>query len=262
MAPAISVNDFPSTKFKSIWNDGICYDEVNSIINHKKGSSEDSKWMINFRNNFKNNLVKHKDKLNNNTRDKRCRDLYYIIYDILHKHKNLRNYDDNTYDPIKKGIKSYIDSAFIPLSFASCLSILYKEDDYKHSDIQDKKYIDDLCEDVKYIENNITKINSSSHCKEIKEHILGRNSSLQAKNISGKYSDILKHYNFSSFDELNGIIEKIKCNSDENTERSVLTSDPQEKSQLSEEHVPMVIIFSLLGILPMCFFLYKVRSSL
>ncbi|SBT02915.1 PIR Superfamily Protein [Plasmodium ovale curtisi] len=257
MATVISVNDFPSTQFKSIWNDGICYDEVNSIINHKKSSSEDSKWIINFQNCFKNNLEKHKDKLINNTPDKRCRDFYYIIYDILYQLKNLINYNDHTYNTIKETIKRYIDSACISLRFPNCLSSINKEVDYEHSDIQDKKYIDDLCEDIKYIHSNIIHINSSSHCKEIKDHILGRNSSAQAKLISGKYSDILNHYKFSSFDELNGIIKEIRCNSDENTEQSALTRDSQETSQLSDEPVPMVVIFSLLGILPVCFFLYK-----
>ncbi|SBS90462.1 PIR Superfamily Protein [Plasmodium ovale curtisi] len=257
MATVISVNDFPSTKFKSIWNDGICYDEVNSIITQKKRLTDAYSWVMSFKKNFKDNLENHQVEIKKHELEKRCRDLYYIIYDILYQLKNLINYNDHTYNTIKETIKSYIDSACISLRFPNCLSSINKEVDYEHSDIQDKKYIDDLCEDIKYIHSNIIHINSSSHCKEIKDHILGRNSSAQAKLISGKYSDILNHYKFSSFDELNGIIKEIRCNSDENTEQSALTRDSQETSQLSDEHVPMVVIFSLLGILPVCFFLYK-----
>ncbi|SBT02994.1 PIR Superfamily Protein, partial [Plasmodium ovale curtisi] len=253
----ISVNDFPSTKFKSIWNDGICYDEVNSIIAQKKGITDAYSWVMSFKKKFKDNLENRQIEIKKHELEKRCRDLYYIIYDILHKLKNVIDYDDSLYNNISDTIKGHINSTFINLSYLSCLSVANKGDDYAHENINDRKYIDDLCEDVKYIENNIREINSSSQCKQIEKNILERKGNMQATLNSGKHSDIPKHYKFSSYDELDNIIRKINCTSDSKTEQIAFKGYSQETPQLSVEHIPMVVIFSLLGFLLACFFLYK-----
>lgn len=217
--------------------------------------------MENVKKKFSINLEQHKVKIKENTLEKRCRDLYYLIYDKLYQLKKLIVHS-SIYDAIKEAIMNNIDSAFLNVRYPSCLSVTNKEDYYKHIDIKDSKKVDDLCEDVKYIDSNIIDINRSSECEQIKEHIYGRNNDLKTTYNSGKYSDILKHYKFLSFDELDSIIEKIKCNSDANTEQAALKGGSQEISQLSVEHLPMAVIFSFLGILLIFFFWYKVRSSL
>ncbi|SBT73785.1 PIR protein [Plasmodium ovale] len=253
---SISVDELPSNKFGSIWNEGICYNEVNDIIADKKGPVHAFRWKENVREKFSINLEEYKVKIKDNTLEKRCRDLYYLIYDKLYQLKKLSGYS-NIYDSIKAAIMNNIDSAFLNIRYPSCLSVTNKEDYYKHIDINDSKRVDDLCEDIKYIDNNIIRINSSSECKQIKEHIYGRNNSLKTTYNSGKYSDILKHYEFLSFNKLDSIIEKIKCNSDANTEQTALKGDSLEIPQLSVEHLPMAVIFSFLGILLIFFFLYK-----
>ncbi|SBT57068.1 PIR Superfamily Protein [Plasmodium ovale wallikeri] len=248
--------ELPSKKFNNIWNEGICYSEVNNIITDKKDSVDAFRWVKNVEKNFSDNLKKQKVIIDDNTLEKRCRDLYYLIYGILNQFKNLRNYG-HIYNGIKVTVKSHINSAFINLKYANCMMNDTKENYYEQANLKDKKYIDDICEDIKYIDSNISDINSSSKCKEIKEHILEKNSSLRTTYNPESDSDILKYYKFKSLDELDNIIKKIKCTPNGDTEQLELTGGSHEASQLSG-HIPIIFIFSFLGFLPMCLFLYKV----
>ncbi|SBS94338.1 PIR protein [Plasmodium ovale] len=255
MATSISADELPSKKYKNIWNKGICYSEVNNVITDKKDLVDAYRWVENVQKNFSNNLKQQKDIIDDKTLEKRCRDLYYLIYGILNQLKNLRNYD-HIYNGIKVTVSSHINSAFINLKYANCMMNDTKEKYYAQANIKDKKYIDDICEDIKYIDSNISDINSSSKCNEIMQYIVEKNSSLKTTYNSERDSDILKYYEFKSLDELDNIIKKIKCTSNGDTEQLELAGSSHEASQLSG-HIPMIVIYSFLGFLPLCLFLYK-----
>ncbi|SBS94843.1 PIR protein [Plasmodium ovale] len=263
METSISVNDLPSKKFNNIWDEGICYSEVNNIITRKKSPEEAYKWIGNFQKNFSNNLEKHKDKINNNTRNKRCRDLYYIIYDILYQLKRLEGYN-SIYSGIKENIKGFINSAFMNYSlrdsgYMNCLPASINEADYEYGNGKDKKYIDDLGEDITYIEKNIDQINSSHECSKIKayleEEFYTRNRIYQLNNEI--YEKILGYYEKNNFDSFKDIIAKIECTTSEDSQQKVHLDDSETRLDFLPSHIIILPILFLLGFLLIFSFLCK-----
>ncbi|SBT57066.1 PIR Superfamily Protein [Plasmodium ovale wallikeri] len=256
----ISVSDLPSKKFNNIWDEGICKSEVTDIITHKKVPDAAYTWVANFGKNFKVNLDKHQVDINDNTLEKRCRDLYYIIYDILYKLKNLEGYKNNTYDSIKETIKGYINSAFINKRYWSCVPASINEADYEYAKIKDKKYIDDLGEDVTYVENNIDDINSSHECSVIKlyleQEFRTRNDSYNLDNET--YTKIIQYYKKSNFDSLKDIIEKINCNTGGDFQVEEHLVDQETPVNSFPLNIVIVPVLSLLGFILIIYFLYKV----
>ncbi|SBT55979.1 PIR Superfamily Protein [Plasmodium ovale wallikeri] len=255
----ITLNELPSKKFGNIWNEEICYDEVNNIITHKKGTGDAYKWLTNFGKKFKINLEKHQVNINDNTLEKRCRDLYYIIYDILYQLKNLEHYEYSTYNTIKETIKVYIRSAFINIGYASCLPDSINEADYEYANVKDKKYIDDFCEDITYIEKSVNQINSSHECNEIKVYLEEEfNKRNQTYNLKKElYAKILEYYKKNNFDSLKDIIAQIKCTTGENVQEKELLDDPETPVDSSHWHSIVAPVLSLWGFLLIFIFLYK-----
>ncbi|SBS91763.1 PIR protein [Plasmodium ovale] len=255
----ITLNELPSKKFGNIWNKEICYDEVKNIITHEKGTADAFKWVANFRKEFKINLEKHQVNIKDNTLEKRCRDLYYIIYDILYQLKNLKHYEDSTYNTIKETIKVFIRSAFINVRYASCLPDSINEADYENANVKDKKYIDDLGEDITYVENNIKKINSSNECNEIKVYLEEEfNKRNQTYNLNTElYAKILEYYKKNNFDSLKDIIAQIKCTTGGNVEEREPLDNPENQVDSFPLHNLIVPVLSILGFLLIIFFLYK-----
>ncbi|SBT83595.1 PIR protein [Plasmodium ovale] len=255
----ISVDELPSKKYKNIWDEGICYSEVNNIIAHKKIPAEAYKWIGKFQKNFKNNLETHHVEINNNTREKRCRDLYYIVYDILYKLKNLRGYDDINYNAIKSAIKHYINSEFINKGYASCLPDSINEADYEYPNVKDKKYMDDLVEDIIYIEQKTNEINRSLECNGIKKYFEGELSKIKLlyEADEQKYKKILQYYKQDNFDNLINIIEKIRCNTVEDFRETRDIENEETEVDFLPLHIFIASILSLFGFLLIFFFLYQ-----
>ncbi|SBT55993.1 PIR Superfamily Protein [Plasmodium ovale wallikeri] len=260
MTTSISVNELPSKKFNNIWDEGICKSEVTDIITHKKGPEAAYTWMKNFRKEFTENLEKHQAYINDDAIEKRCRDLYYIIYDILYELKNLENYEDSTHNTIKETIKGYIRSAFINKNYWICLSSLFNEDYYEHVNLKNKKYIDNLCEDISYIEKNINQINSSLECSGIKVYIEEefRRHKLTYNLDNEVYTKILEYYKKSNFDSLKDIIEKIKCTTGVELQETALLGNQETPVDSIPLHIFIAPILSLCGFLLIFLFLYKV----
>ncbi|SBT52465.1 PIR Superfamily Protein [Plasmodium ovale wallikeri] len=255
--------DIPSIKYKDIWNDGICYNEINEIIVHNKDPQDADTWTNNFRTQFYTFLEMRADKFFNYNPKKRCRDLYYILYYILYKIKNLRDYEES-YENIKLAIKNYMDSALGIHDYAICIRDSFNEDCNNYNKIEEgnKKKIDDLCEDIDYTKKNYDKINKSSECAEIKKHIDHQYETLKEvyNANSQKYSDVLGYYEFTSFNELDNIIKKIQCSSDGNLHASAQALNPDRMSSLSGGQISIILFLSLFGCLLVCFFLYKHTS--
>ncbi|SBT00778.1 PIR protein [Plasmodium ovale] len=259
MATDITVNELPSKQFNSIWNEGICYNEVTDIITNNKIPSETYRWMDNFRKVFKVNLEKHQVNIKDNSLEKRCRDLYYIIYDILYKLKNLKEYTHEIYNPIKLGIKRFIDSAFIGIQNGSCLSFSINEVDYENVNIMNKKYIDDLGEDITYIEKKMNEVNRSIECNALKKYLEGE--IIRIKSIyetdPENYKKILQYYKQDNFDHFENIIGKIKCTSG-NAQETALMENKDVSVNFLPLHIFIVPFLSIFGFLLIIFFIYKV----
>ncbi|SBT52673.1 PIR Superfamily Protein [Plasmodium ovale wallikeri] len=255
----ISLNEFPSKKFNNIWNDGICFHEVNNIITHSRNLAEAYTWMRNFQKNFSSHLEKNKVIIQNNTLEKRCRDLYYIVYDVLYKLKIFKENTQATYNPIKSGIKTLIDSAFLNIGNGSCLSSLIHEVDYESANVMKKKYVDDLGEDITYIEPKIDEINRSLECDTVKTYLEAE--ILKIKLIYEEnpenYKKILQYYKKDNFDHFEKVIAKIKCTSEKAQEKT-LSENQETPANSSPLHIFLVSNLSLFGFLLIFFFLYKV----
>ncbi|SBT73131.1 PIR protein [Plasmodium ovale] len=263
MATDISVNDLPSKKFNKIWENGICYNEVNDIITYNKSQVEAFTWKGNVQKNFSNHLGKLKAQIKENTLEKRCRDLYYLLYGILYQLKNLKDYD-TIYIGIKDTIKNHINSAFMNAAitdrgYADCLVAANDEKDYEHATIKNKKHIDDLCEDFIYIEKNINQINSSHECSKIKVYIEDEfNTRNNTYNLNKElYAKILGYYKKNNFDSFKDIIAKIKCTTTEDSQARAHLDGVEFQLDFLPFHNIIVPILSLLGFLLIFFFLYK-----
>ncbi|SBT00384.1 PIR Superfamily Protein [Plasmodium ovale curtisi] len=263
MATGISVDELPSKKFNNIWNEGICYSEVNNIITDKKDLVDAFRWVENVKKKFSNNLKQQKGIIDDNTLEKRCRDLYYLIYGILYQLKNLKDYN-TIYTGINGAIKNHINSAFINASFtdkgyANCLVVANEEDDYEHATIKNKKYIDDLCEDAIYVEKNINQINSSHECSKIKLYLGDEfNTHNNTYNLNKEfYAKILGYYEKDNFDSFKDIIAKIKCTTSDDFQVRANLDGLESRLDFLPFHIIIVPILSLLGFLLIFFFLYQ-----
>ncbi|SBS91720.1 PIR Superfamily Protein [Plasmodium ovale curtisi] len=243
--------DIPSIKYKDIWNEGICYNEINEIIEQNKSPQDADTWTHNFRTQFYTFLEIRADKFFNDNTKKRCRDLYYILYYILYNIKLLQNYEQS-YDNIKQSIKNYMDSALKIHDYAICIRDALNEDCNHYNKIEEvnKKNIDDFCEDIYFVNTHHESINISIECREIQGYIKYKISSLNSiyTDKDNKYSEILNFYNFTSFNDFNNITQKIKCKN-EGAESFSITQDKSDISQSNEINKSIFPILSLSGVL-------------
>ncbi|SBS81997.1 unspecified product [Plasmodium ovale curtisi] len=211
----ITINDLLSRKFNNFWKEGIYYEEVNKIITEGKSPGDTKKWISNFETKLKSFLVTHVNELKDKNPKKRCRDLYYVIYDILHKIKKLRGYDES-----------------------------YKDIDYVQDNIENKKKIDDLGEDVNYVSEKIDQINRSPQCNKIKLKLETDCSTLKEiyKADFSEYLDILQYYNEKNFDNFDSTISKITCSTTGNVKKEHL-QDTDGSLNFSTLHIFLITPF-------------------
>ncbi|SBS93737.1 PIR Superfamily Protein [Plasmodium ovale curtisi] len=260
MESSISKGDIPSIKYKDIWKDSISYNEIIEIIHNQKEPYHANQWISNFRTKFNSYLEEYVNKLSDKNPQKHCRDLYYLLEDVIHKIKFLPGYD-KSYDFIKKSIKNTMDTELKNNGYILCVKDAFNEFDINYNEIyiKNKKKIDDLCENINYTNKNYGKINNSSECAEIKKHIDHQYEILREVHNSNpaKYSDVLAYYEFTSFNDLENIIKKIQCVSGENLHASAQGYNSDGIPSLSGVHIFLLLVLSLFGSFVPCFFLYK-----
>ncbi|SBT56980.1 PIR Superfamily Protein [Plasmodium ovale wallikeri] len=254
----IRESDLPSKRYKDVWNEGICYDEVNGIINEEKEPSEADKWMKNYQTKFTITLDEHIDGFKKNNPKKRYRDLYYILNVIFYRIKLIDKYS-SFHDFIEETIRGYTKNILRVYDKDNFHENPINVSNYNQVEIENSKKIDNLCEDIDYIDKNIEQINSSSQCQNIQSFIQQENQELKAiyEDSSDKYSYILQFYNYPSFNHFENIIQKIYCKSHVSDARSPEVHDSDVTYQNLRKHITALSILSPLGILLIGFFLIK-----
>lgn len=211
-------------------NEQIHYQEIVQNIESETFISEDKfrpttlhKYLEKFTNNYVDTWLDSNEK-------KRCRDLNNILDSIIKRIKNKITYVES-YNLIIDYINNYATS-HLRINTHGCKRESKLSTHY--DDIEYMKKIDYLCEDIDYIKNRISKINSIK-CEEIENYIEQQISELGKiyRTSDNKYSDILGYYSFKSFDDFNSISENLKYKCKEGTVISTLTGYQGEMSQHS-----------------------------
>ncbi|SBS99849.1 Pv-fam-c protein [Plasmodium ovale curtisi] len=244
--------------YKDVWNEGICYNEVNGIINEEKEPSEPDKWMDSYQTKFTINLDQHIDGFRTNNPKKRYRDLYYILNIIFYRIKLIDNY--NTFhDLIEETIRGYKENILRVYDKDNFLQNTINVSKYNQVEIENNNKIDNLCEDINYFDKNMEQINSISQCQYIQSFIEQQNQDLKViyEDSSDKYSYILQFYNYSSFNQFEKIIQKIDCKSHISYAHSHEMHDSDVTYQILRKHITALSILSPFGILLIGFFLIK-----
>ncbi|SBT55904.1 PIR Superfamily Protein [Plasmodium ovale wallikeri] len=246
MTNDIRKNDLPSIKHYNVLKECMHYNDIIDAIDKNKSTVVANNWSDNFRTYSSSYLDKYPDDTSNNS-GKRCRDLIYLLEYIKTR---------ITVSPIFDGQNDYMLSN-IDNFVKSLKSYGYEEcpinlTEHKTLYTQNRRKLDDLCEDITYINEKINEINNSSQCTDIKDHIIEQRRSVREKYdlSSYEYFDILKYYSYETFENIESTIGKIKCK----THNSVAS---EGTSQSSGEHTPILIVLPLLGIVLISFLLYK-----
>ncbi|SBT74285.1 hypothetical protein, conserved [Plasmodium ovale] len=257
MTTGISTDDLPSKKYDKELKKGIHYNVIDKNIESTTFTPEDQFWSTTMKQYLEDYINSNVDNWTNSNEGKRCRDLNHILNSIIKKIKTKKSYKPS-YDLVE----GYINSAAtysLQVQTKKCFRDL--KDNYDLDNIENKKKIDDLCEDVAYINGKVSKINVD-HCKEIENYITQRITSLKKvyMSASSKYSHILNYYDFTSFDDFNSITGKLKSKCQEGIGGASLTSDDGETSEHSGRSASIIAVTSLSGILSSALLLYKTTS--
>ncbi|SBT58400.1 PIR Superfamily Protein [Plasmodium ovale wallikeri] len=244
MTNDISKDELPSIKHYNVLKKCMHYNDIIDAIDKNKSAEADN-WSNNFIRYARGYLDKYPVDAPNNS-NKRCRDLAYFLEDIKTRIKASQIFKGENSVMIGN-IDNYLQKMLMSEGYSDCpmnspdVNTLYTEN---------IKQLDDLCEDISYINKNTHKINNSSQCKEIEDHIAEQRSDKEKYDLSSEYLDILRYYSYDTFENIESIIAKINCNNHHNAALG-------QTSQSSSEHTPILIVLPLLGIVLISFFLYK-----
>ncbi|SBT55204.1 PIR Superfamily Protein [Plasmodium ovale wallikeri] len=241
----ISKDELPSIKHYNVLKKCMHYNDIIGAID-KNNPTEADNWIDNFRTYALGYLEKYPNDASNNS-NKRCRDLIYLIENIKTRITTSRIfYGENSY--MIKNIDNYLQTILMPEGYDNCPMNSTNENTLY---TENKKQLDDLCEDITYINEKLSEVNNSSQCKEIQDHFLGKkNSVMETDDTSSEYVNILKYHSYDTLDNIENIIDKIKCN---NNHGAISNETPQS----SGENTPILIVLPLLGIVLISFLLYK-----
>ncbi|SBT58708.1 PIR Superfamily Protein [Plasmodium ovale wallikeri] len=259
MTKAITINDLPSKKYKNELENGINYQDIEKNIEGGRLATYSSYWSTTVRIYLENYINGNIDKWSNSNYEKRCRDFNHILDNILQKIKEKEQTNsDNSYSLIKQYIDNGVE-AHLMIWENKCKR--NSKIDENSAETENKKKIDDLCEDIDFINKNTSEIDFSKY-QEIENHIAQQISELREKYTTSteKYSHILSYYGFVSFDNFDSILEKLKSKYQEYIESSSLTGDENGISQFSGSHSTILAGLSLSGILSLFMLLYKTTS--
>lgn len=176
--------------------------------------------------------------------NKRCRDFLYILNAMKGKINKSELFKGDTY--VNENIDNFINRTLIPYGYYNFSTNLRT---YEEDILNNRKRLDYLCEDATYVKSKLNDINSSSNCKDIENRFIQQISELKTYKLdSDKYLDFLQYYKLTSFDELEDIIQKIKCNSGHTVGSSLARRDSHETYQFPVKYIPIFLIISLIGI--------------
>lgn len=137
----------------------IKYDEIIEYVTNEMKDNA-----INLLQNFdtyaKNYLSKYPFDSTKDNPNKRCRDLVHTLKDIKKKINELE--DSTDYKHIEENINAFTDS-FSIRNYDDCSMVLNNDDI-----LMENKNIDDACEDIIFVKDNICRINDSIQCEAIK----------------------------------------------------------------------------------------------
>ncbi|SBT56808.1 PIR Superfamily Protein [Plasmodium ovale wallikeri] len=249
------LDDLPSKKYKNELENGIHYQEAEKNMERDKLTINVMFWQTTLPGYLYTYINDHMNEWSENNNKKRCRDLNHILDLILKKIKEKLTDSSGSYDLIEQYINKAAEAHLKPWgSECERKSKLPDDSDY----IENMKSIDDLCEDIAYINENISKIHSN-YCKKIEGYIDQQITKLNSiyEDSPSKYSDILGHYGFTSFSEINTALGNFKSKCKEGTTGASLVDDQGGMQQYSGRNASIVAITSLSGILSSALLLYK-----
>ncbi|SBT55716.1 PIR Superfamily Protein [Plasmodium ovale wallikeri] len=254
MPDEISKDKLPSKIYYKELQEYIHYKDIEDILKSIKEISSSGEWTSNFSKYAEKYTDKYPENDSRNNSSKRCRDLIYIL-NVIKWEINKSSKFEGTQEIINSTIDNYISSFLTPLGYENCYIKLSTESEV----IKNKKILDDLCEDVDYVQKNTKQINSSEKCNEIREYISEQITSAKSKNMfsSAEYSDILGYYKFSS-DNFDNITQKVHCTDSSNSESLSELQHQSGTSKNTGKEMSISITLSLLGIMFICFLLYKI----
>ncbi|SBT59268.1 PIR Superfamily Protein [Plasmodium ovale wallikeri] len=253
------LDELPSRKYKNELENGIKYQDVENNMKADKLITDLNFWSTTFPLNLGNYINNHMDEWSKNNIKKRCRDLNHVLDFIIKKVRKIKEKNSQVSDKL---IEQYINEAAIThLQTWDNECIRDSKINEYFDDIENMKNLDDLCEDIVYIKEKISEIHSND-CNEIDRYI-----NKQIFNIENiytmsqtKYSDILRHYNFTSVDEIDTTVGMLKSKCQESIDGSPLVADQSETLQHSGKSASIIAVTSLSGILSSFFLLYKTTS--
>ncbi|SBT72544.1 hypothetical protein, conserved [Plasmodium ovale] len=259
MTKAITINNLPSKKYKNELENGINYQDIEKNIEEGRFATNLSYWSTTVRTYLEKYIDDNIDEWSYSNYEKRCRDFNHILDIIL---KKIKEKEQTNSDVSYSLIQEYIDKGaeeHLKIWDADCKrnSKISENSD----DTENMKRIDDLCEDIDFVNKKISEIDFSKY-QEIENHIAQQISELREKYTTSteKYSHILSYYGFVSFDNFDSILEKLKSKYQEYIESSSLTGDENGISQFSGNHSTILAGLSLSGILSLFMLLYKTTS--
>ncbi|SBT72854.1 hypothetical protein, conserved [Plasmodium ovale] len=251
------LDDLPSIKYKKELERGIRYEDVDRNISGDILTTYVQFWGTTWPNYLGDYINDYMNDWSKSNFEKRCRDLNYILDFILKKIEKKLQDSQGPYELIKNYINQAAITHLKPWD-DECIRDS-KIPEYS-DDIENMKNIDDLCEDITYINGKFSEINSD-HCNEIKSYIDRQITSLKEIYISSpeKYFHILKYYDFTTFDNLDSITGRLKFKC-QHTTGAPLAGDQSETSQYSGRSASIIAVTSLSGILSSALLLYKTTS--
>ncbi|SBT57561.1 PIR Superfamily Protein [Plasmodium ovale wallikeri] len=255
----IHINDLPSKKFNNQLEKGINYDEIEKYIESDTFSSEGEFWINTLNGYVRSYIDTFIGGWSENNYDKRCRDFNYILDLALKKvTEKCKTKMGISYDLIEQYV---YNSAKYSLEIYGDECTRNSKIKVNYDDIENMKKFDDLCEDIDYIKSLISDIDSDN-CKQIESYIDQKITDIEQiyTKSSSKYSHILEHYHFQSFDEINTTLRNLKSKCQEGIDGVSLTGDHSETSHHSGGSAPIIAVTSLSGILSSFFLLYKTTS--
>ncbi|SBT74336.1 PIR protein [Plasmodium ovale] len=245
----ISLNVLPSKKYYDELKTLLSYDDLIFSVINEGGESFVSKWTSDLNTSLRGYLDEYESDITIINGTKRCRDLIDILDNIIKEIKKSDYHDsyEFTEQTINASIKSVVGT------YCNTSSRNAIEDDVK----ENIKTVDDFMEDVKYIKENISEINSNPNCPKILSYLEMQNTIVKAilSQEKQEYSTVLTLHDESITRNYEDIVKKIICTSSES--KAYLEGESSVQSQQSGGNSSTVAAISLPGISLIFFFLYK-----
>ncbi|SBT52055.1 PIR Superfamily Protein [Plasmodium ovale wallikeri] len=165
----IDVSELPSVKFVEELKSKIDYNTVNSFVKNITTNDEINAWITKF----ESNTEEYFNKLPEETlrsRDKYCRDFYYLTFDILKKIESLSENPLSTHN-LRERVKD------IRNKYYSSKPGFFCKNKYTYLKNEEKQLYY-FCEDIDFIKKKATNIKTSDQCQSIIDNMSTRKDNL------------------------------------------------------------------------------------